>query len=92
MRVLAKFLIDKNRQIVGGRVTEGQLKKGAKIEVFRSEEKIGQGRMINLQRNKKDIDSVSKGEECGILFEGDVKIEEGDVLEFYVQEKRKSLE
>jgi len=92
MRVLAKFLVDKNRQIIGGRVTEGQLKKGAKIEVFRSEDKIGQGRMINLQRNKKDIDSVSKGEECGILFEGDVKIEEGDTLEFYIQEKRKSLE
>lgn len=92
LKVLAKFLAEKNRQIIGGRVTEGTVKKGAKIDVFRSEEKIGQGRMINLQRNKKDIDSVPKGEECGILFEGDVKIEEGDVLEFYVQEKVKSLE
>ena len=26
MRVLAKFLVDKNRQIIGGRVTEGAIK------------------------------------------------------------------
>jgi len=89
VKVLVKFLAEKNRQIVGGRVTEGVVPKGAAIEVYRSEEKIGQGRMVNLQRNKKDIDSVSKGDECGILFEGDVKIEEGDTLSFYKEEKQK---
>ena len=45
--------------------------------------------MINLQRNKKDIDEVQKGDECGILFEGNVTIEEGDILLFYIEEKRK---
>lgn len=89
MRVLAKFLTEKNRQIVGGRVTEGEVKKGAKIEVFRNEEKIGQGRMINLQRNKKDIERVVKGDECGILFEGNADIKEGDTLVFYVETKEK---
>ena len=89
IKVLAKFLAEKNRQIIGGRVTEGEIKKGGKIEVWRKEEKIGQGRMINLQRNKKDIDSVPKGDECGILFEGDVKVEEGDILAVYTKEKRK---
>jgi len=91
MKVLAKFLAEKNRQIIGGRVTEGEIQKGASIEVWRSEEKIGSGRLINLQRNKKDADLISRGEECGILFEGDVKIEEGDVLLFYKEEKRKNL-
>ena len=89
IKVLAKFLAEKNRQIIGGRVAEGEIKKGGKIEVWRKEEKIGQGRMINLQRNKKDIDSVPKGDECGILFEGDVKIEEGDILVVYTKEKRR---
>ncbi len=88
-RVLAKFISEKNRQIVGGRVTEGEVKKGASIEVWREDEKIGQGRMVNLQRNKKDIDSVAKGDECGILFEGEVKIEEGDTLIFYQEERHK---
>ena len=97
VKVLAKFLTEKNRQIIGGRVTEGEIKKGALIEVFRppghgaggTEEKIGQGKMINLQRNKKDAALISKGEECGILFEGNVTIEEGDILLFYTEEKRK---
>lgn len=89
IKVLAKFLAEKNRQIIGGRVQEGEIKKGGKIEVWRKEEKIGQGRMINLQRNKKDIDSVPKGDECGILFEGDVKIEEGDTLVVFTEERRK---
>ena len=89
VKVLAKFLDDKSRQIIGGRVTEGEVKKGAKIEVYRNEEKVGQGRMISLQRNKNEAEQVQKGEECGILFEGSVKIEEGDVLLIYTEEKVK---
>ena len=89
LKVLARFLAEKNRQIVGGRVTEGKVEKKALIEVYRKEEKVGQGRMINLQRNKKDIDLVQKGDECGILFEGNVLIEEGDVLVFYIEKLEK---
>jgi len=90
VKVLAKFLAEKNRQIIGGKVTAGEVQKGALIEVFRGEEKVGQGRIINLQKNKKDVDLIGKGEECGILFEGDVKIEEGDVLAIYKEETRKA--
>ena len=90
IKVLAKFLDEKSRQIIGGKVIEGEVRKRSQIEVFRNEEKIGQGKMINLQRNKKDAEQISKGEECGILFEGGVKIEEGDVLLIYTEEKIKS--
>lgn len=89
VRVLAKFLAEKNRQIIGGKVTEGEAVKGASIEVLRNEEPFGEGRLINLQRNKKDIERLTKGEECGILYEGDNKIEEGDVLVLYIEEKRR---
>ena len=89
MKVLVKFLADKNRQILGGKITEGEIRKGALIEVFRNEEKVGQGKIVNLQRNKKDADVVSKGEECGILFEGDTKAEERDILLIYTKERRK---
>ncbi|MDO8436410.1 MAG: translation initiation factor IF-2 [bacterium] len=90
MKVLARFFAEKNRQIIGGRVIEGEVRKGSQVEVFRAEEKIGQGKMVNLQRSKKDAESVSKGEECGVLFEGDTRIEDGDVLQFYIEERRKS--
>ena len=68
---------------------EGEVKKGTSIEVFRSDTLIGKGKLINLQRDKKDTDKVIKGQDCGILCEGDAKIEEGDILVVYTEERRK---
>ncbi|OQX53075.1 MAG: translation initiation factor IF-2 [Candidatus Omnitrophica bacterium 4484_213] len=89
MKVLLIFRTEKNRQIVGGKIIEGRVKKGLLIEVFRNEEKVGRGKIVNLQKNKKDIESAGKGEEVGILYQGDVKIEEGDVLVFYSEKREK---
>lgn len=89
VKILGIFLTDKNRQIVGGKVIEGEVKKGASIEVIRQENLVGKGRMVNLQRDKKDIDRIMKGQECGIMYEGDIKIEAGDVLVIYTEEKVK---
>jgi len=83
LKVLVVFLTEKRRQIVGGKMIEGEIKKGLQLEVFRREEMVGRGRIINLQKNKKDIDRAAKGEECGILYEGDVKIEIGDILQIH---------
>ncbi len=90
IKVLVNFLIEKNRQIIGGKVIEGEIRKGVFIETLRNEELTGKGRLINLQRNKKDIEKVAKGEECGILYEGSARVEEGDVLVIYTEERRKS--
>lgn len=93
LKVLAHFFAEKNRQIIGGKVIAGELRRGTTIEVLRNDEKgeykIGQGRLINLQKNKKDAVLIQKGEECGILFEGDIKIEMGDILVFFTQEQVK---
>lgn len=83
VKVLVDFWSEKNRQIIGGRIIEGVVEKGAKIEVQRENEIVAQGRIINLQKNKKDIEKGKKGEEVGILFEGNGKIEKGDLLIIY---------
>jgi translation initiation factor IF-2 len=79
----------KNRQTIGGRVTEGFMEKGRKCEILRGEEVIGQGKIINLQQNRKDIEKAIKGNECGILFETEIKIEQGDILKIYEEERKK---
>jgi len=89
IKILRFFLREKNRQIVGGRVIEGEIKTGSSIEVLREENIIDQGKLINLQRNKKNIESARKGEEVGILYEGNAKIEENDILIIYTKEKRR---
>ena len=89
LKVLVLFHHEKDRQIIGGKVIKGQVQKGALIDVIRSDKKIGQGKIIQLQRNKKDADKVAKDQECGILFKGTTTIEKGDILEIYEEEKKK---
>lgn len=89
IKTLIVFLSEKNRQIVGGKVIEGEVRKGTLIEVLRGNEIVGRGKMINLQRDKKNIEKGKKGEEVGLLYEGNVKIEEGDILIIYTQERRR---
>jgi len=91
VKVSVDFWKEKNRQIVGGRVIEGVVEKGALIEISREKEIKGKGKMINLQRNKKDIEKAPKGEEVGILYEGEEKIQVGDTLIFYKEERQKKI-
>ncbi len=89
LKVLVSFWSEKKRQIVGGRMTEGEIKKSVLIEVTRDGEVIDQGKLINLQKNKKDIKMASKGDEVGILYEGEKKIEKGDELIIFIKERKK---
>lgn len=89
IKILAIFLSEKNRQIIGGKVIEGEARRGSFVEIFRGNELVGQGKIINLQKNKKDVDKIIKGEECGLLYEGETKIEEGDLFQIYIEERKK---
>lgn len=89
LKVLAIFRTDKDRQIIGGKVISGQIKKSVLLDIIRNSEKKGQGKIIQLQRDKKEIDEVNKNQECGIQFKGTALIEKGDILEAYEEERKK---
>jgi len=89
IKVLAIFRTEKSSQIIGGKVIEGEARRGSLLDVYRGQERMGGGKIAELQRNKKVVDKLDKGAECGILYKGDVKIEEGDILEVYMEEKKK---
>lgn len=92
LKVLALFKTGKKDMIVGGKVTKGKIAKGNLIEILRNDQIIGSGKLANLQQNKVDTDEVKEGNECGITFEGNAKIKEGDMLVFYQEEvKKKTL-
>lgn len=92
LSVLAIFKTGKRDMIVGGRVSEGKMLRGSLIEVKRGDDIIGQGKMQNLQQNKQNADEVNQGNECGVVFEGNVKIQVGDTLICYKEEeKRRAL-
>lgn len=98
LKALVIFKTDR-RQVVGAKVLKGEVKKGYKIEVFKEEkvkagEGVGQGRVVGLQQNKREIKSGKEGNEIGMLYEGKGEnIEEGDTLVAYeIREKMPSLE
>ncbi|MDD3487234.1 MAG: translation initiation factor IF-2 [Candidatus Moranbacteria bacterium] len=86
LKVLAVFMTGKKEMIVGGKASSGVMKKGENIEVVREERVLGRGKLSNLQQNKVDTDEVSHGHECGITFEGETKIKEGDILTCFHEE------
>lgn len=89
LEVLAVFKTGKRDMIVGGRVSEGKMLRGSQIEVVRNGESLGSGRMANLQQNKQNVDEVGQGNECGVVFEGGIKIAVGDFLVAYKEEERR---
>jgi translation initiation factor IF-2 len=89
VNVLAIFKTGKRDMIVGGRVSQGKIIKGASIEVRRDGEIVGKGKLEQLQQDKKVTAEVGQGNECGIVFEGDTKIKEGDTLIAYTEEEKK---
>jgi translation initiation factor IF-2 len=80
LKVLAVFKTGKQDMIVGGKVASGKMANNENIEVLREEKSIGRGKLVNLQQNKVDVDEVKEGNECGITFQGETKIKEGDIL------------
>lgn len=92
MNVLALFKTGKKDMIVGGKVVSGKISKNCLIEVMRNEAVVGKGKLQNLQQNKVDVDEVTQNNECGITFDGETKIKEGDTLICYTEEvKKKTL-
>jgi len=92
MKVLAIFKTGKKDMIIGGKVIGGKIVNSTLIEVLRNDNVIGKGKLSNLQQNKVNVDEVTENKECGITFEGETKIKEGDILFSYREEvKKKTL-
>ena len=93
-----KIFQQTNKEIIlGGRVIEGKIIKDGIVRVWQTEivkgekkepELKGEGRLTQLQINKKDVQEVKSGKECGMKFKGRVKIEIGDILEVYQEVKK----
>ncbi|MEK7514723.1 MAG: translation initiation factor IF-2 [Patescibacteria group bacterium] len=84
LKILKIFSTEKNRQIVGGRVEEGEVKSGKEFRIMRRGVALGEGVIKEVQKLKNKVPSASTGEECGLLAESKIEIAPGDFLEVYV--------
>ena len=84
--------ISKVGKIGGCMVTEGEVKRGARVRLLRDNVVIHEGSLKTLRRFKEDVREVQQGYECGMAFESYDDLKEGDMVECYeVQEISRSL-
>jgi len=86
------FNISKVGKVAGCMVTEGLVKRGAKVRLLRDNVVIHEGSLKTLKRFKDEVREVREGFECGMAFENYDNIEKGDVIEcFEVEEVARAL-
>ncbi len=86
------FNISKVGRVAGCMVTEGMIKRGAKVRLLRDDVVIHEGDLGQLKRFKEDAREVKEGTECGMSFANYQDIQVGDLIEcFEVEEVARVL-
>jgi translation initiation factor IF-2 len=86
-QVLAVFSASKFGKVAGCRVTDGELRRNAKIRLYRGTDILYEGDLSSLRHEKDDVKEVKQGYECGVGFRNFNDIQVGDQLVCYVVEK-----
>ena len=81
------FTISKVGKVAGCMVTEGVVKRGAKVRLLRDNVVIHEGTLKTLKRFKDEVREVREGFECGMAFENYQDIHTGDVIECFEMEE-----
>lgn len=82
-KIIRAFSRTKERQIVGGKVTEGQINLNSTVKIMRREFEIGRGKIVNLEKSKVKTSTVEEETEFGMMIESKIEIVAGDVLESF---------
>ena len=77
------FIASKIGTIAGCMVTNGVVRRSAKLRLLRDNVVIYTGELEGLKRFKDDAKEVKEGFECGLNIKGYNDIKEGDILEFF---------
>ena len=77
------FNITKAGKVAGCMITEGVVKRGAKVRLLRDNVVIHEGTLKTLKRFKDEVKDVKAGFECGMAFENYEDIRAGDVIECF---------
>ncbi|MDP1872705.1 translation initiation factor IF-2 [Phenylobacterium sp.] len=91
--VLQAFDITKVGRVAGCRVTEGVVRKGARVRIIRADVVVLElGVLQTLKRFKDEVNEVPNGQECGMAFQGFQDIKVGDTIEcFNLEEVKRYL-
>ncbi|HSK05071.1 MAG TPA: translation initiation factor IF-2 [Kofleriaceae bacterium] len=83
LEVRQVFRIPRAGTVAGCRVTEGTIRRGARVRVVRVGELVHAGRIASLRRFQDDVAEVGQGFDCGLAIERFDDVRAGDVIEVY---------
>ncbi len=86
-QILQVFNITKVGKVAGCKITDGIVKRGAKVRLLRDNVVIHEGSLKTLKRIKDEVKEVREGFECGMAFESYDNIQAGDVIECFEMEE-----
>ena len=86
-QVLAVFAASKFGRVAGCRVTDGELRRNARVRLYRGADIVYEGDMGSLRIGKDDVREVRQGYECGVGFKSFNDIQVGDQVVCYIIEK-----
>ena len=85
-QVLQVFTASKFGKVAGCKVIEGELRRNAKVRLYRGTDMVFEGDMGSLRHEKDDVREVKQGYECGVGFKSFNDIQVGDQLICYILE------
>lgn len=80
-KILKIFSKNKDKQVIGGTVLEGNFVRGKKVRIVRREVEIGHGHVDDLESKKLKTSEVSAPEQFGTVVDSKHLIAVGDILE-----------
>ncbi|MFV0431581.1 MAG: translation initiation factor IF-2 [Alphaproteobacteria bacterium] len=86
-RIDEVFNITKVGKVAGCMVTEGVVKRGAKVRLLRDDVVIHEGELSQLKRFKDDAKEVREAMECGMSFANYDDLKVGDMIECFEVEE-----
>jgi translation initiation factor IF-2 len=90
--VLEVFNISKIGKVAGCRISEGVVRRGAKVRLIRDNVVIHEGELSTLKRFKDEVREVVAGQECGMAFANYQDMQKGDTIEcFEVETVQRAL-
>lgn len=91
--ILEVFNVSKSGKVAGCKVTDGLVRRGARVRLIRDSVVIHEGELSSLRRFKDEVKEVNAGQECGMAFENYEDLKQGDVIECYeVEEIARTLD
>jgi len=81
--ILEVFDISKVGKVAGCRITDGVVRRGAKVRLIRDNVVVHEGELSTLKRFKDEVREVQTGQECGMAFANYHDMKKGDVIECF---------